>query len=135
MSDPVEMAVAGGSGIGLGAIIVGLLKWSGSRNITTLDSTIQSLNTSVIGLSKDIQSMREKNIGQEKDVAQLSEKLGNFDQRLEGLAKYWREQFEIARMQTHQRLEDASMKLMAATEACTALSNAMIAMKGGSRKR
>lgn len=101
MSDPTDIAPVIGASAGGGALVtgvlMGLLKWSGSRNINQLDHTLQALNASVAELTKQVQNLREANIGLAKDLGALQESQKNLQHRVDGQAQHWREEFEKLR--------------------------------------
>lgn len=94
MSDPADLIPVAGAGAGVGALIVSLLKWSGSRNINQLDHTLQTLAASVADLSKQVQGLREANISLAKDLGALQESQRMLQQRVDGQAQHWRQEFE-----------------------------------------
>lgn len=116
MSDPAEIAGYLGGGTVVGGVIMGLLKWSGSRNISHLDTTIKALSDAVAALSKEIQSLREANVGLAKDVGALQAANNHLNQRIEGQAEYWRRTFEEYRQAVHDRMDKATRDMIETVE-------------------
>lgn len=87
MSDPLDMLLGGGAGAGLGGLVVGLLKLSGSRNIATLDDTLKSLKASTDALAKDVRDLREANIGLAKDIGSLNRRVEEQDKDIAALRR------------------------------------------------
>lgn len=88
MSDVNELAGIGGAGVGVGALVMGLLKFSGSRNIASLDDTLKSLRASVDVLGKDVRDLREANIGLAKDIGSLMRRVEEQDREILALRKH-----------------------------------------------
>lgn len=88
VSDINELAGVGLGSAGVSALVVGLLKWSGSRNINTLDDTLKSLNASVATLSKDVRDLREANIGLAKDIGSLMRRVDEQDKEIGTLRRH-----------------------------------------------
>ena len=61
-----------GGGATVAGMLVALLRFAGSRNISALDDTLKSLRASTDILSKDVRDLREANIGLAKDIGALS---------------------------------------------------------------
>lgn len=128
MNDPMELVMVGGSSLTVGGFLMGLLKWSSGRNITQLDATIKELHAAVKELSNSVHEQRIKDAGYDKDLQALraqsdatSQALSTLTeltaQRIEGLGKFWRDQFEEQRRVNHARLEKATMDLISAIDA------------------
>ncbi len=94
MSDPTDLVLPVLGGGGVGALVVGLLKWSGSRNIEALDGTIKKLGDTISDLTAEVQKLREAHIGLAKDVGALQEGMRGINERIQGQAKFWHEQFD-----------------------------------------
>lgn len=116
MSEPGELAAYLGGGTVVGGLLMGLLKWSGSRNISHLDGTITALGEAVKALSKEIQALREANVGLAKDVGALQSANTSLKERIDGQAEHWRKQFEEYRMLVHERLDKATRDMIATVE-------------------
>lgn len=116
MSDPADLALIGGGGTVVGGLLMALLKWSGSRNISHLDGTIKALGEAVTALSKEIQALREANVGLAKDVGALQAANVHLQQRIDGQAEHWRKQFEEYRVMVHERLDKATHDMVATVE-------------------
>ena len=116
MSDPTELAGYLGGGTVVGGLVVALLKWSGSRNISHLAGTINALGEAVKALSKEIQALREANVGLAKDVSALQSANNSLKERIDGQAEHWRKQFEEYRTLVHDRLDKATRDMVATVE-------------------
>ena len=116
MSEPGELAAYLGGGTVVGGLLMGLLKWSGSRNIGHLDGTINALGEAVKALSKEIQALREANVGLAKDVGALQSANTSLKERIDGQAEHWRKQFEEYRPLVHERLDKATRDMIATVE-------------------
>ena len=116
MSDPAELAGYLGGGTVVGGLVVALLRWSGSRNISHLDATIATLSEAVAALSKEIQALREANVGLAKDVGALQSANNSLKERIDGQAEHWRKQFEEYRTLVHERLDKATRDMVATVE-------------------
>lgn len=119
MSEPTEIAGYLGGGTVVGGLLVALLKWSGSRNISHLDATIATLSEAVAALSKEIQALREANVGLAKDVGALQSANNSLKERIDGQAEHWRKQFEEYRTLVHDRLDKATRDMIATAEQAT----------------
>ncbi len=75
-------------GVSVGAMIYSFVKWSGSRNITTLDNNIKELTTSTRDLSESVQRLREADIAIAKDVGALQSLCESLKERIEGQSAY-----------------------------------------------
>ncbi len=111
--DLVAPLIGGG---GIGALVVGLLKWSGGRNIEALDKTIQGLGEAVAALTLEVQKLREAHIGLAKDVGALQEGQRGITSRVDGQAEYWRKQFEEHRQLVHDRMTQATHDMLETVE-------------------
>lgn len=120
MTDPTDIAIGAVGGGGLGAVVVGLLKWFGSRNIASLDATLSDLRLAVSALSKDIQSLREAHIGLAKDLGAVTKDQELLRERIDGLAKHWNERFDEYRKLVHDRLNEANKAMIEAVEQASA---------------
>ena len=116
MADPTDLVIVGTGGLTVGGLTVGLLKWLGSRNISTLDTTLSNLASAVAGLSKEVQALREANVGIVKDIGALQEGFRLLQQRVDGQAQFWREQFEEHRKLVHDRMTQATHAMIEAGE-------------------
>lgn len=116
MTDPTDIAIGAAGGGGLGAFVVLLLKWSGSRNIASLDKTLSDLHQAVAALSKDIQSLREAHIGLAKDLGAVTKDQELLRDRIDGLARHWNERFDEYRKLVHERLNEAHKTMLDAVE-------------------
>lgn len=96
MSDDFGIGAAAGvaGGGALGALVVALLKWSGSRNINSLDSTIKMLGETISKLTEELQKLREAHIGLAKDVGALQEANRSLAARIDGQGSFWHKTFE-----------------------------------------
>jgi hypothetical protein len=124
MSDPTDLVLVGGGGLTVGGLIVGLLKWLGSRNISALDKTLSELASAVTEL-------REANIAQAKDIGSLQKDNELLRERLDGLAGHWRQQFDEYRKLVHDRMEEATRAMISHGEAM--VSAAAAATKRGKK--
>lgn len=89
---------------GIGAVVLALLKWSGSRNINSLDLTIKSLSDTIAKLTEEVQKLRESHIGLAKDVGALQEGQRSLAGRIDGQGAFWHKQFEEYRGSINDRL-------------------------------
>lgn len=104
MADPSELVGVGAGGAGIGALLMGLLKFSGSRNIAALDKTLAELTAAVVDLRKEVQHLREAHVALAKDIGALQKDNELLRARLDGLAKHWAEKFEDHRRIVDERL-------------------------------
>jgi septal ring factor EnvC (AmiA/AmiB activator) len=131
MSDPTDLVLVGGGGLTVGGLIVGLLKWLGSRNISALDKTLSELASAVTELRKEVRELREANIAQAKDIGSLQKDNELLRERLDGLAGHWRQQFDEYRKLVHDRMEEATRAMISHGEAM--VSAAAAATKRGKK--
>ena len=82
MSDPLDIAMGAGGGATVAGMLVALLRFAGSRNISALDDTLKSLRASTDILSKDVRDLREANIGLAKDIGALSGRIDAHEKEL-----------------------------------------------------
>ncbi|MBP6479896.1 MAG: hypothetical protein KA310_03520 [Pseudomonadales bacterium] len=100
-------AAIGGLG-GLGALVLSVLKWSGARNVATLDETLKGLKSEMVGVGQDLRRhtdeirgdiarLREVQVGLGKDIGALQERCAGMTARIDGQASAWREEHEKQR--------------------------------------
>lgn len=100
MADPNDLVGVGLAGMGAGGLVVGLLKFLGSRQVVQLDETLKSLTSAVRDLNQEVRELREAHVAMAKDIGALQRDLDLIRQRIDGLAKYWGEKFEDHRKHT-----------------------------------
>lgn len=104
MSDPMDLIGVGLGGTGVGALVVGALKFLGSRQVSQLDETLKSLTSAVRDLNAEVRELREAHVAMSKDIGALQKDNELIRQRIDGLAKYWGEKFEDHRKAVDERL-------------------------------
>jgi hypothetical protein len=116
MSDPNDLIIVGTGGLTVGGIVVGALKWLGSRNISALDKTLSELAHAVSDLRKEVSDLRMVNVAQAKDIGSLQKDMELLRQRVDGVAEHWRTQFEEVRKNVHDRMAEATRAMIEAGE-------------------
>ena len=97
MTDPTDMMLMGGGGAGIGALLVGLVKGLGARNLSSLDETLKSLRGAVEELHKEVRHLRETDLAQGIHIGALQQEVKGLKERVDGQGEYWHKQFEALR--------------------------------------
>ena len=102
MSDPVDLIGPVVGGMGTGGLMVGLLKFFGSRQVSQLDDTIKTLTGAVRDLNTEVRQLREAHVGMSKDIGALQEAMKNTAARIDGQAGAYRERFDSLQQQINE---------------------------------
>lgn len=78
-------------GLGVGGIVIGLVKSLGQRSIDALDKTIAKLDASISELGKVTQNLRETDIIQAQQIGRLDGEVKSLKERVDGQGSYYRD--------------------------------------------
>ncbi len=110
--DFTSLLAIGGGGMGVGGLLIGLLKWSTTRNLQAIDDRFVGLAKSMDTIGSEMKNL----IGEvhryntqlavlAKDVGYLTAEKDKLIGKIEGLQSFWVARFEKHIQQVHEDFE------------------------------